>query len=303
MKKQLLPLAVGLALAISGMVEPAPVRAAEGTYRLVEHWAQLPTGTEWGVMSWVATDENGQIYAFQRDEPTSKVIVFDGNGKHLKTWGEGAFPYAHSLRVLRDGSVWITDRGLQQVLKFSPDGKLLMTIGEKGVAGDNQSQNAFNGVSDVVMAENGHLFVSDGEGNNTRVVKLTKDGKFIKSWGTKGDGPGHLNGPHCITLDSKGRVFVCDRQNKRIQVFDQEGKYLDQMAQFGTPASIFIDKNDVMYVAAGAPENKVTIGTTAGKVLETIEGLNAPHGLTVDARGTLYVAQSAGKALLKYVRK
>jgi hypothetical protein len=295
--------AVLIVLVMAATMHPSNVRAAGGTYQLVENWAQLPPGTEWGVMSWVATDARGNVYAFQRDEPSSKVIVFDAHGKYLKSWGENEFSYAHSLRVLRDGFIWITDRKMQQVLKFNPDGKLLMSIGRKDVAGDNNSQDAFNGASDVVMAENGDIFVSDGEGANTRVVKFSSSGKFIKFWGTKGSGPGELSGPHCITTDSKGRLYVCDRSNKRIQVFDQDGKYLDQMAQFGTPVSIAITKDDMMFVASPAPENRITIGRTSGEVLEKIEGLNSAHGLDVDSSGNIYVAESAGKAVLKYVKR
>ena len=282
---------------------PASDRAAESTYRLVDDWAELPPGYTWGTMSAVAIDSRGNIFGFQRDDPTSKVVVFDAQGKYLKTWGEGAFPYAHGMRALRDGYIWTTDRQAQQVLKFDGNGTLLFSLGQKNVAGNMESTDAFNGASDVAMAENGDIFVSDGEGQNTRVVKFSKDGKFIKAWGTKGAGPGQLNGPHCIAIDSKGRVWVGDRGNKRLQIFDLDGKYLDQMAQFGTPASLFITKDDTLYVAAPAPENRVTIGTTDGKVLETIEGLNAPHGIAVDANGAIYVAQSGGKAILKFAKK
>ncbi len=303
MKGLRLALRIGpMALVAAAMSQVAPLSVGP-SYQLVENWAHLPPGTEWGVMSWVSTDARDNVYAIQRDEPTSKVMVFDARGGYLKSWGENAFPYAHSLCILRDGSVWITDRNLQQVLKFSPDGALLMSIGRKGVAGDNSSHDAFNGVSDVVMAENGDIFASDGEGVNTRVVKFSADGKFIKFWGTKGSGPGELNGPHCITTDGKGRLYVCDRSNKRIQIFDQDGKYIAQMAQFGTPVSIAITSDDMMFVASPAPENRLTIGRTTGEVLEKIEGLNSAHGLAVDSHGNIYVAESAGKTVLKYIRK
>ena len=153
------------------------------------------------------------------------------------------------------------------------------------------------------MAPDGSLFVSDGEGANTRVVKFSRDGKFIKMWGTKGSGPGEFSGPHCVAMDGAGRVYVCDRGNKRIQVFDQEGGFLSQMAQFGTPVSIAFDKDGLMFVAAPAPENRLTIGTTSGQVLEVIDGLNSAHGIAVDSRGNVYVAESAGKAVLKYTRR
>jgi sugar lactone lactonase YvrE len=192
---------------------------------------------------------------------------------------------------------------MQQALKFDVSGRLLMVIGKKDVAGNNESTDTFNGVSDVAVAGNGDIFAADGEGGNSRVVKFSKEGRFIKSWGTKGSGNGEFNTPHSIAIDSKGRVWVCDRGNKRLQVFDQDGKYLDQMSQFGTPVSVFITKDDVMYVADPAPENQIVIGTMDGKVLERIEGLDSAHGVAVDSRGAVYVAESAGKTVLKYVKK
>ena len=278
-----------------------PFAAAERHYRRVDGWAQLPPGYHWGTMSAVAIDAVGRVYGFQRDDPTSKVIVFDAHGRYLKTWGEGAFPYAHGMRALRDGAIWTTDRQAQLVIKFDVDGRQLFSLGRKGVAGTMESTDAFNGASDVAMAANGDLFVSDGEGQNTRVVKFSKDGRFLKAWGTKGSGPGQLQGPHAIFIDATGRVWVGDRGNKRLQIFDQDGKYLDQLTQFGTPASLFI-QGEMLYVASPAPENKVTIGRVDGTVLETINGLDAPHGIAVDATGAIYVAQSGGKSILKFVK-
>jgi len=310
-KVQILAVAALLvALVVVAIVHPSRARAADGNYQLVENWAQLPQGMQWGVMSAVDIDSHGTIYAFKRSEPgekagemTSVVMVIDPHGKFLRSWGEHTFSSAHGLRVLRDGFIWITDKTGDQVFKYSPDGELLMTLGKKGVAGDNDSTDALNGPSDVVMGKNGDIFVSDGESTNTRVVKFSKDGKFIKCWGTKGAGPGELNLPHNIAMDSEGRLYVADRTNKRIQVFDQDGKYLDQMTQFGAPAAIFITKEDILYVVAGAPENRLTIGTRDGKVLDKVEGLNAPHWVAVDASGAVYIAEVAGQALLKFVKK
>jgi hypothetical protein len=298
------------ALAVVATIRPSRVRAADGNYQLVENWAQLPQGMQWGVMSAVDIDSKGTIYAFKRSEPgekagemSSMVMEIDPHGKFLRSWGEHTFSSAHGLRVLRDGFIWITDKTGDQVFKYSPDGELLMTLGKKGVAGDNDSTDALNGPSDVVMGKNGDIFVSDGESTNTRVVKFSKDGKFIKFWGTMGAGPGELNLPHNIAMDSDGRLYVADRTNKRIQVFDQDGKYLDQMTQFGAPAAIFITKEDMLYVVAGAPENRLTIGTKDGKVLDRVEGLNAPHWVSVDSSGAVYIAEVAGQALLKFVKK
>src|SRR5262245_31365698 len=292
----------GVAVVAVVLAAMPPFSAAENRYTRIDNWAQLPAGYAWGTMSAVAIDAKGYVYGFQRDDPTSKVIVFDPQGKHVKTWGEGAFPYAHGIRALRDGGIWTTDRQAQLVLKFDADGKQLFALGRKNVAGTMESTDAFNGASDVAMGENGDIFVSDGEGQNTRIVRFSKDGTFIKTWGSKGAGPGQLQTPHAIFIDGRGRVWVADRGNKRLQIFDQDGKFLDQMTQFGTPVSLFI-QGDMLYVAAPAPENRVTIGTTDGKVLETIEGLDAPHGIAVDASGAIYVAQSGGKSIVKFVKK
>jgi sugar lactone lactonase YvrE len=309
--KPVLALAMVLmAAVVVTTMRPSKVRAADEKYQLVENWAQLPQGMQWGVMSAVDVDSHGTIYAFKRSEPgekagtmSSMIMVIDPHGKFLRSWGEHTFMSAHGLRVLRDGFIWITDKTGDQVFKYSPDGELLMTLGKKGVAGDNDSTDALNGPSDVVIGKNGDIFVSDGESTNTRVVKFSKDGKFIKCWGTKGTGPGEMNVPHNIAMDSEGRLYVADRANKRIQVFDQDGKYLDQMTQFGAPAAIFITKDDMLYVVAGAPENRLSIGTKDGKILDRVEGLNAPHWVAVDSSGAVYVAEVAGQALLKFVKK
>jgi peptidylamidoglycolate lyase len=299
--------AVFLGLAVA-LLLPWQARAAGDSYQYqqVENWAQLPADAKWGVMVGVGIDAKGNIYALQKDDEatktSSKVMVFDSKGKFEKEWGEGEFPGAHSLRVY-DGSVWIADRKLQQVLKLDTDGKVLLSLGQKGVAGDEASENAFNGVSDVAVAKNGDIFVSDGEGGNSRIVKFSKDGKFIKFWGAKGSDPGQFKTPHNIAIDSKGRVWVCDRGNKRLQVFDQDGKFLEQVTQFGTPHVFLISNDDVMYVAANAPENRITIGTTDGKILGTIDGLNDPSDLAIDATGAVYVSETADTIVRKYVKK
>jgi sugar lactone lactonase YvrE len=291
-------------------IQPSRIQADDATYQLVEGWGQLPAGTDWGVMSAVGIDSKDNVYAFKRAEPNEKegamsssVMVFDSHGKFLKSWGENTFSQAHGLRMAPDGFLWITDKTGDQVLKYTTGGELLMTLGKKGVVGDNNSQDSFNGPSDVVVAKNGDIFVSDGESTNTRVVKFSKAVKFIKFWGSKGAEPGEFDVPHNIAMDSQGRLYVADRTNKRIQVFDQDGKYLSQMTQFGTPMSIFITNDDVVYVASGAPENRVTIGTTDGKLTGKIEGLKGPHWVAVDSTGAVYVAETGGLALLKYVKK
>ena len=191
-------------------------------------------------------------------------------------------------------------------MKFSPEGKLLMTLGKPGVTGDGP--DTFNRPSGVVVAPNGDIFVADGHGgdSNARIVKFSKDGKFIKAWGKKGSAPGEFNGPHAIAMDSRGRIFVADRENARIQIFDQDGKFIDAWTQFGRPSGIYIDKNDMIYV----PDNQsnsstrmrkgIRIGSAKdGRVTAFIpdpdqdpkDGGIGAENVAVDANGNLYAAE------------
>lgn len=282
----------------------AAVEAAPITYQLVENWAQLPTGTKWAMMTAVDIDSHGTLYVLQRGEP-SKVMVFDPSGKLLRFWGEKTFSSAHGLRVDPQDNIWITDRGLQQALKFSPTGDLLLSLGRKGVAGDNTSTEALNGPSDVVVGKNGDIFVSDGESTNTRIVKFSADGKFIKYWGTKGSAPGQLDVPHAIVLDSKGRLFVANRSNQRVEIFDQEGGYLGVLTNIGTPYGMFMTKDDVLYLTDGTPgkDDLTIIDTKDRKVLGHFGGMTGPHMLTVDSNGAIYVAETRGASVKKFIRK
>jgi len=300
-------LAPGARAAAQPPLPTAPRTAASlapMTYQPVTDWAQLPAGTKWGAMTAVDIDAVGTVYALQR-EP-GQVMVFDAKGKLLRSWGDGMFTQAHGLRLDRAGNVWVTDRGSHQVLKFSPDGKLLIEIGKKGVAGDNTSTDALNGPSDLVFAPNGEIYVSDGESTNARVVNYSKDGKFLKFWGTKGAGPGQLDVPHSIAMDSRGRVYVANRSNKRIEVFDQDGKFLDQITKAGTPYGLFMTTDDVLYVVDGTqgnPDEFLTIiDTKTGAILGEIHGLTGPHMVAVNARGDIYVAEVRGTSVKKFVR-
>ncbi|MEO8126773.1 MAG: peptidyl-alpha-hydroxyglycine alpha-amidating lyase family protein, partial [Bryobacteraceae bacterium] len=277
--------------------------AAESHYQRVENWAHFPPGVEkFGAATGVDVDARGNVYVLHRND-LMPVIVFDRHGKYLRSWGQGMFKTTHFLRVDRFGSVWVTDRGDMQAFQFDSSGKLLMTLGKKGVKGDNNSQDTFDGMADLAVAKSGDVFIADGEGPNTRVVKFSRAGKFQQWWGGKGTEPGQFNVPHSIAIDSNGRVYVADRSNNRIQIFDQTGKFLDQWTNFGTPWGLFVKGNRI-YVVDGTANNCLLIADTRnGKVLEKIEGLHNPTAVTVDSKGTIYVGEVNGTNVSKFVKK
>ena len=262
-----LGLSVGTAFTQS---DPQPVNDLPNPYQTVEGWAKMPEGRTWGATSAVEIAPDGKsIWVAERCGANScagstlpAVLKFDETGKLVTSFGAGMFVFPHGIHVDKQGDVWVTD-GIPPgaaaaqaaagkghvVVKFSPEGKVLLTLGKAGVAGDGP--DTFNQPSDVITAPNGDIFVADGHGGNTnaRIVKFSKDGKFIKSWGKKGSAPGEIDIPHAIALDSRGRIFLGDRQNNRIQIFDQDGNYLDQWPQFSRPSGIYIDAKDNIYVA------------------------------------------------------
>jgi streptogramin lyase len=324
-----------------------PTNMQPNPYRSIENWAQLPDGRVWGAVSAVDIDPDGtSVWVAERcgaqgfippsqmkegvpfncdGSQLAPILKFDAAGKLVKSFGAGLLVFPHGLHVDREGNVWVTDgvgRGGkgQQVLKFSPDGKILMTLGKAGVAGSGPDE--FNAPSAVVTAPNGGIFVADGHGRDTnaRIVKFSKDGKFIKTWGKKGSAPGELDIPHAIAMDSQGRLFVGDRQNNRIQIFDQDGKFLDQWVQFSRPSGIYIDSNDVIYVADSESESvaknhdgwkrgirigSAKDGTVTALIPDPAEkktGTSAAEGIAADAMGNIYGAEVGPKRLMKYVK-
>ena len=290
----------GVFVALLGLATPAQVR-----YELVDGWAHLPQGIEWGQVISVDPAPDGQhIYAFYRAEPP--VLKFDSSGTLLQRWGQGMFASPHGFHVDSAGNLWATDYGIDtpgrghQVFKFSPEGRLLMTLGTAGVAGEGP--DTFNRPTDVVVAPDGSVFVTDGH-VNSRVVKFTGDGTFVKAWGRKGTGPGEFDLPHTIAMDSRGRLFVGDRSNARIQIFDQEGQFLEAWSQFGMPSGIYIDKNDTIYVADYQQEEALLIGSAAdGSISARIEPIIA-EGIAADAMGNIYAGEVRGRTLKKFERK
>ena len=236
-------------------------------YRPGVSWGQLPEGRKWGSSASVSTAPDGTIWVVDRcgnsgaggttcagpSANVNPVFQLDLSGKVRKTFGAGVFVSPHKLAVDKEGNVWVADNGGHQVFKFNQDGKVLMTLGKKGVAGPGEDE--FDAPTDVAIAPSGDIFVGDGHSGggtatgNARIMKFDKNGKFLKTWGKKGMGPGEFDVIHTLAFDSRGRLFVGDRQNNRIQIFDQNGKFLAQWFQFGRPSGMYIDKSDVLYVA------------------------------------------------------
>lgn len=302
-------------------------------YTAIEKWGQLPAGRTWGSTSAVDIAPNGHVWVGERcgantcagsDLPA--ILEFDASGNLLKSFGAGLFVFPHGFHVDRDGNVWVTDaqgrdgKG-HQVFKFSPDGKVLLTLGKPGVAGAGNDE--LSQPSDVVVAPSGEIFVADGHdaGSNMRIVKYTKDGKFLKSWGRPGSAPGEFNAPHGIAFDSKGRLFVADRGNNRLQIFDQDGKFLEEWKQFSRLSGIYIDKNDVLYGSDSESNTKrnpgwkrgIWVGSARdGSVTAFIpdpeknpdqSSTSGAEGVAADASGNIYAAEVGPKMVKKYVRK
>ena len=293
----------GLAAAIIAAPLQGAFAKSARTYEKVANWAQLPPGVAWQDMSGVDIDTKGDIYTLQRTP--AKIMVFDSKGKYLRSWGDGMFPKAHALRVDRQNNIWITDRELHQVLKFTRGGELLMALGTKGVAGDNDSKVALNGPADVAFGPNGDIFVADGESTNTRIVKYAKNGTFLKMWGTKGSGPGQLQTPHSIVMDARGRLYVANRGNKRVEIYDQEGAYLGQITNAATPYGLAIAPDGILFVADGTAgsEGLTVFNTRNGKILSHFSGITGAHMISVDRKGAIYIAEVRGRAVEKFVRQ
>jgi DNA-binding beta-propeller fold protein YncE len=283
----------------------------------------------------------GSATCINRGNANPPILEFDPSGKLLKSFGAGLFAYPHGFTLDRDGNLWTSDvndqetvlgmsaknaDGMvmgQEVLKLSSEGKVLMTLGKEGVAGTGPDM--FDRPTGVAIAPDGDIFVSDGHYPNhhdtARVVKFSKDGHFIKSWGRKGAGPGEFDEPHDIFIGgSQERVYVADRRNRRIQVFDQEGKFIVAWKQFGQPSSVFVGKDDAIYVGASFPDPKAKKGELRGIVIgnakdgslkafipdpadldQVITGTSA-SGIAADDKGSIFAADVGTHNLRKYVK-
>ena len=322
-----------------------PTNKAPNPYTTIAGWAKMPEGRKWGSTSGVGIDRDGtSIWVAERCGANScvgsnlaPILKFDANGNLVRSFGEGLVQVPHGLYVDRDGNVWVTDwsnsRGTQngavrdstkghQVMKFSPDGKLLLTLGKPG---GGREPEYFWQPNAVVTAPNGDIYVAEGHTDaptaNARILKFDKDGKFLRSWGKRGNGDGELLQPHALAMDSRGRLFIGDRSNNRIVIVDKDFNHLASWHQFSRPSGIYIDANDVIYVADSesgsvAPNRKdwlrgIRIGSAKdGSVTAFIpdpdttqRSTSSAEGVAVDRNGVIYGAEVGQRALKRYVRK
>jgi len=275
-------------------------------YRAVDGWAQLPPGWNFGEVSAVDVDQKDNVWVFS-DGP-HPVIEFDRSGRFLQAWPQFLGKKPHGLRVGPDGNIWTVDLEAHRVIKWTPDGRLIMLIGTGAPAPDNNAKYAFNRPANLNFGPQGDLFVADGYGNS-RVVHYSKDGEYLGQWGTKGNGDGEFNLVHDVAFDNAGRVYVADRVNKRVQIFDQQGGFLGKWTDLGMVQGLYYVKSEnVLYMCdLNARVLKVNLD---GKVLGVIGSfgkspgkIDIPHYLAVDSTGAVYVADFRNWRVEKFVSK
>ncbi len=293
------------------MVSTVKIGSGRFTYEIAVNWERLPPGYSWTDAAAVATDSQDRVYVFNRGE--HPMIVFDSEGNFIKSWGEGVFTRAHGLTFAPDGTLYCTDDGDHTVRQCTLDGEVLMTIGTPGQAADLYGGQPFNRCTHVAIdPRTGDLYVSDGYGN-ARVHKYSPDGKLLFSWGEPGTDPGQFNIVHNIATDGNGYVYVADRENHRVQVFDSQGRYETQWVNLHRPCALYISDEQHVYIGElgyGMSVNRdhpnigprITVMDTSGERLAVVGHLGfgqdvgqfmAPHGLCLDSRDNIYVGEVA----------
>lgn len=305
-------------------------------YSMLMYFITMPAGRTLGSTNVINVDAKGNIWVFERcganscaNSTVDPILEFDPSGKHvIRSFGAGKFVFPHGLIFDKDGNMWIIDAGVveglkgSQIFKYSPEGKLLLSLGKPGVRANETSQDLFNEPSDLAIAPNGDLYVADGHiapESNGRIVHLDAHGKFIEAWGTKGSGPGQFNCPHSIALDSTGRIFVGDRNNNRLEILSPHGEFIAEWRQFGRPSGVRI-LNDILYVADSESRNVpgqygynpgfhrgVRIGSVNDGVVKAFipdpspkNPASFPEGITVDSSGVIWGASIGDRQVTKF---
>lgn len=278
----------------------------------------MPDAAAMGASSSVAFDSKGHLFVLSRG--AKPLTEFDENGKFVRAFGDGLFTRSHGIRIDKDGNIWTTDVGAHTVMKLSPQGQVLLTLGEKGQAGVwDASTHRFNEPNDIAIAANGDIFITQGHTpgagrggvvQNPGVLKFDKNGNFIKTWGGKGTEPGKFDVAHGIAIDAKGLVWVTDRENQRIEIFDQDGKYIREVKYAGLPCAVDIGSQYIYMVNGFA--GQILRMDLDGKVLAAVGKPGAvgtwgefgeAHFIAVSPKGDIYVADSVNRAVQKFVKK
>jgi sugar lactone lactonase YvrE len=305
------------------------VNDAPNPYKLVGNWAQTPR--PWGPTNAVTVDSKDNVWVFDRcgdkgcaGAKESPIFELGPDGKTMKNFGAGEFVSAHGLGVDKDGNVWAADfqekdgKGMQ-VVKFSPDGKVLLKLGKPGHPG--MGDDEFNQPTGVAVLSTGEILIAEGHGsklNKSRINVYSKDGKYLRSFASHGTGEGQLTEPHAITVDRQDRIYVADRTGNRINVYDKTGKFLASWKQFGRPSGVWVDKNDTIYVADSQSDDKTNPGCKMGIRVGSVKdgkvqyyipppaGVNEktppPEGIAVDSHGNIYAAAVQMKDVKKYTK-
>ncbi len=320
-----------------GPLKPDP-NAYPNPYKLETGFLKMPAGRTMGSTSAVALDSKGNIWVAERcganscaDSPLDPIMMFDPQGNFVRAFGGGMMLFPHGFSIDAGDNVWVTDSRVAngrggQVFKFSPDGKLLLTLGKAGVAGG--SPDAFTEPNAVIVARDGSIYVADGhtpDKGNARIAKFDASGKFLLDFGSHGHGPGQVEVPHGLALDSSGRVFVADRWNNRVSIFSPTGRFITAWTQFGRPSGIFIDARDRLYSTDSESRNPVGYGynpgwhrgvrigsARTGKVSAFIPdpdpmpdagATSGGEGLWVAHDGTIYLGEVKERAIVRYRRQ
>lgn len=277
-------------------------------YQVVENWAKLPAGWNLGECSGVAVDKDDNVWIFNRG--SHPVIELDKNGKFIQAWKDVPFTSSHGIRIDPQGNVWTIDVQAHRILKSTPDGHILMIIGGvRGAPGNNESKDAFNQPTGINFASNGDFFISDGY-VNSRVIKFNKDGDFLTMWGKKGTGDGEFNLVHDVAIDSHGRLYIADRTNERVQMFDQNGKFSGKWTDIGAPWGLaYYAPENSIYMCDGKNDRIVKLNLD-GQILGVLGShgkaqgkLDFPHNIAVDSSGAIYVAEIKNWRVQKFVKR
>jgi len=329
-------------VAILAVLGGATQLCLNNPYQAQPGWGELPDGREWGATSAIYPANDGEhMWVAERcganlcvDSDVDPVVLFDLDGNVVRSFGAGLIAWPHGMFVDADDNVWVTDAvgyapvpdGWGHVVyKFSPHGELLMTLGRKGVPGDGK--DTLRKPNDVVVAPNGDIFVADGHGSgpdepaNNRIVKFSADGTYLMEFGVAGSGTGEISEPHALAMDSRGRLFVGDRGNSRVLIFDQDGEHLDTWTQFGRPSGLYIDDDDVLYSADSESNARRNPGWKRGIRIGSVSdgfvtafipdpepdqdnsGTSGAEGVAVDVYGNVYGAEVGPRQVVKYTPK